>query len=93
MKLTPVLTEKSLRQAKEGHYTFWVTPSLTKQGVKALVERVFEVKVGRVRTMNFKGGVKKNLRGRTQVIKGAKKAIVTLKEGKIEIFEEKGKKK
>lgn len=93
MKLTPVLTEKSLRQAKEGHYTFWVAPSLTKQGVKALIERVFEVKVGRVHTMNLKGGVKRNLRGRTQVVKGAKKAIVTLKEGKIEIFEEKGKKK
>ncbi len=93
MKLTPVLTEKSLKEAKAGHYTFWVSPSLTKEGVKALVERVFEVKVGRVRTMNFKGGVKRNLRGRTQVIKGAKKAMVTLKEGKIEIFEEKGKKK
>ncbi len=93
MKLIPVLTEKSLKQAKEGHYTFWVSPSLTKEGVKALIERVFEVKVGKVRTMNFKGGVKRNLRGRTQVIKGAKKAIVTLKEGKIEIFEEKGKKK
>ncbi|KKU03749.1 MAG: 50S ribosomal protein L23 [Candidatus Woesebacteria bacterium GW2011_GWC2_47_16] len=93
MKLTPVLTEKSLKEAKKGHYTFGVSPSLTKEGVRALIERVFEVKVGRVWTMNLKGGVKKNLRGRTQVVKGVKKAIVTLKEGKIDIFEEKGKKK
>lgn len=93
MRITPILTEKSLREAKAGHYTFWVTPSLRKEEIRALVERVFEVKVGEVHTMNFRGREKRNSRGQTQIVKARKKAIVTLKEGKIEIFEEKGKKK
>lgn len=93
MILIPILTEKSLRQAKEGHYTFWVSPFSTKDDVRKKVEKVFEVKVGSVRTMNLRGGVKRNLRGQVQVVKAAKKAIVTLKEGKIELFDEKGKEK
>ena len=93
MKLIPVLTEKSLKEAKKGHYTFWVNPSLRKDDIRKLIERVFEVKVGDVHTMNFKGKQKRNFRGQTQSLKGRKKAVVSLKEGKIEIFEEKGKKK
>jgi len=93
MKITPILTEKSLKEAKNGHYTFWVSPSLRKEEIRALVERVFEVKVGDVHTMNFKEERKRNSRGQTQTLKARKKAVVSLKEGKIEIFEEKGKKK
>lgn len=93
MTITPILTEKSLKEAKAGHYTFWVTPSLRKEDIRALVERVFEVKVGKVHTMNFREERKRNSRGQTQTVKGRKKAVVTLKEGKIKIFEEKGKKK
>lgn len=93
MRLTPILTEKSLKEAKAGHYTFWISPSSTKDDVRKEIEKIFEVKVGRVRTMNLRGGVKRNLRGQVQVVKAAKKAIVTLKEGKIELFDEKGKEK
>lgn len=93
MKLVPVLTEKSLREAKMGHYTFWVTPSNTKNEIKNYIEKVFDVKVSRVRTMNFKAEVKRNSRGQMQSKKGGKKAVVSLKEGKIDLFTEKVKEK
>lgn len=92
MKITPVLTEKSLEEAKEGRYTFWVERGLDKPQIKGEVEKVFGVHVTSVHTINFKGGEKKNLRGQMQSIKGRKKAIVTLAaEEKIDLFEEKSK--
>ena len=95
MKLTPILTEKSLAEAKKGHYTFWVLPSFKKGEIKSEIERVFEVHVTGISTMNYKGGTKRNTKGKMQEIKGAKKAVVSLKgDEKIDLFEEKkGKKK
>ena len=95
MKLTPVLTEKSLAEAKEGHYSFWVLPTFKKGEIKSEIERVFEVHVTGVSTMNYKGGSKRNARGKMQEIKAGKKVVVSLKgDEKIDLFEEKkGKKK
>jgi large subunit ribosomal protein L23 len=93
MRVTAILTEKSLKDAKKGQYTFWVTPGSTKEEIKKYIEAVFGVKIGRVRTMNYRGEEKKNFRGETQTVKGGKKAAVTLKEGKIDLFEEKTKEK
>lgn len=89
-KLIPVLTEKSLEQAKNGNYTFWVDRDLTKHQIKKLVSQVFGVNVVRVRTMNVTGETKKTLTGRKREIQPRKKAIVTLKEKeKIDLFEAK----
>jgi large subunit ribosomal protein L23 len=93
MLLKPVLTEKSLSEAKKGNYTFWVGRGLTKNQIKRLVAEVFGVTVVNVRTINLRGEKKKTLRGRIRIIKPRKKAIVTLKEKeKIDLFEEKKKK-
>lgn len=90
MKIQPVLTEKSLGEAKRGNYTFWVEPGLTKHQIKRLVEDVFAVKVTKVRTLNLKKMVKKTLMGRKRVLSARKKAIVTLSgKDKIDLFEEK----
>ena len=92
MKLTAVLTEKSLNDAKSGRYTFLVERGLTKMEIKKLVEDSFGVNVVSVRTANIKAGSKKNLRGQTQRSKAGKKAWVSLKEKeKIDLFEEKTK--
>lgn len=92
MRLTPVLTEKSLQDAKEGKYTFLVDKRLTKGEISRLVESSFAVNVSSVRTANIKGGEKKNVKGRIQTKKAYKKAWVGLKDkGKIELFEEKTK--
>lgn len=81
MKIIPVLTEKSMALAKDGMYTFWVDYGFNKRDIKKAIEKLFDVHVTGVRTINLRGG-------RT------KKAIVTLaKDEKIDLFEEKGKKK
>lgn len=88
MILKPVLTEKSLKMAKGGLYTFWVDRDLTKNQIKSLIAKVFSVHVRTVRTMNYKGGVKRNFKGIRQTIKDRKKAMVTLgQKEKIAIFE------
>ncbi len=92
MKIIPVLTEKSLAQAKEGNYTFWVDRKLNKNQIRKLIEEVFGVQVTRVRTINVRGEIKRTFRGRKIVIKPRKKAIVTLKgKEKIDLFETKKK--
>lgn len=88
MKIKPIFTEKSMGEAKKGKYSFWVLPSLSKYQIKNLLETAFEVKIGSVRTLNYKKSVSRNMRGRTVTKSAKKKAIITLKSGKIEIFEE-----
>ncbi len=89
MKLKPVLTERSLQEAENGNYTFWVEKGMNKQQIKVLVEKIFAVEVARVRTMNYSKRVKKDSRGRKQVIKSRKKAIVSLKgKQEIDLFKE-----
>lgn len=79
MRIIPVLTEKSLDQAKEGNYTFWVDRRLNKNQIRNLVEETFGVHVTRVRTINVRGETRK-------------KATVALKEKeKINLFESKKK--
>ncbi len=93
MKIIPVLTEKSLNLAQEGKYTFWVDPGLTKNEIRTLINKIFNVHTKEVRTINFKKGERKNLRGRKVRIIGRKKTMVVLsKDEKIELFEKKGKK-
>ena len=93
MKVIPVLTEKSLENAKDGIYTFWVGVRSNKHQVKGAIEKVFNVHVTRVRSVNYKGLVKRNLRGVMQKVKPKKKVFVTLKKDeKIDLFEEKKKK-
>lgn len=90
MRLQPVLTEKSLSEAKKGNYTFWVDRGLTKHQIRKVISETFEVKVVRVRTLNVAGETKKTMTGRKRVTMPRKKAIVTLGEkDKIDLFEEK----
>lgn len=89
MKLAPVLTEKTLEQAKKGKYTFKVGKGLNKNQIKKMVEDAFDVEVEKVRTMNDAGEEKRTVLGRKRVVMPQKKAVVSLKgKDKIEIFEE-----
>jgi large subunit ribosomal protein L23 len=95
MKLEPIITEKSMSQAKEGKYTFRVDRNATKHQIKGLVEKIFGVNVIDVNTLKVPGEVKRTLMGRKRVVKPGKKAVVKLKDKqKIDIFveEKKGKK-
>lgn len=87
--ITPVFTEKSLKNAKEGKYTFWVEKGDTKPAIKAEIANIFGVHVISIKTVTTSGETGRNAKG-TKFIKGkGKKAIVTLKEKeKIDLFEE-----
>ena len=76
----PVITEKSQIAKSEGKYTFKVSPKATKTEIKDAVEKIFNVKVSAIRTINVKP--KKRRVGRyTGLTNRYKKAIVTLAEG------------
>ncbi len=83
--LSPVISEKSYGLLDENKYTFLVRPDANKTQIKIAVEKVFGVKVGDVNTLNRAG---KRKRTRTGYGKRAdtKRAVVTLREGRIEIF-------
>jgi large subunit ribosomal protein L23 len=82
---SPVITEKALIAKEETQdrrqlLTFRVEKHATKPEIKSAVERIFQVKVDQVRTINFMG--KTARRGRYEGRKPSwKKAYVTLKQG------------
>ncbi len=89
MKLKPVLTEKSMSEAKKGNYTFFVERNMNKRQIRKMIEEIFGVTVVKVRTMNVAGEVKRTNMGKKRIIKPKKKAIVTLEgKDKIDLFGE-----
>jgi large subunit ribosomal protein L23 len=93
MKLIPVITEKSIAEAKNGNYTFWVDVKLKKPDIKRLINETFAVNVVSIKTINLKGGQRKNYMGKKVRFMSKKKSMVTLREKeKIGLFEEKKKK-
>jgi large subunit ribosomal protein L23 len=92
MYIKPVLTEKSLNEAKKGKYTFFVEPSLNKFQIKRLINETFDVHVVSIKSLKSKREVKRIYTGRKRIIQPKKKTIVTLKEKeKIDIIETKKK--
>jgi len=83
--LAPVVSEKSYGLLDEGKYTFVVDPRANKTEIKIAVETVFGVKVASVNTLNRQGKTRRTRFGLGKR-KNTKRAIVTLKEGSIDIF-------
>ena len=83
--LAPVVSEKSYGLLDEGKYTFVVDPRANKTEIKIAVEQVFSVKVASVNTINRKGKTRRTKFGLGKR-KDTKRAIVTLREGSIDIF-------
>ena len=81
----PVVSEKSYALLDQGKYTFLVDPRANKTEIKVAVEKVFGVKVESVNTLN-REGKKRRTRTGTGKRKDTKRAIVTLREGSIDIF-------
>ena len=75
--IAPVVTEKSNDGLQEGKYTFEVNKKATKVEIAKAVEKLFEVKVLKVNTINVNGKEKRVGRnvGKTS---DWKKAIVTI---------------
>jgi len=77
-----LLTEKgTLLTEKKNQYLFRVDPTPNKIEIKNAVEKIFNVKVTKVNTMNRRGKHKR-LRSMSYGMTSAwKRAVVTLKEG------------
>ncbi len=83
--IAPVVSEKSYGLLDEGKYTFIVDPRANKTEIKIAIEQVFAVKVESVNTINRKGKTRRTKFGLGKR-KDTKRAIVTLREGSIDIF-------
>lgn len=78
--VSPVITEKATMASEANQVIFKVAADATKPQVKEAVEKLFEVKVKAVNTLNRKGKTKR-FRGVAGRQSDFKKAIVTLEEG------------
>ena len=85
--ISPLISEKSMLGISGLKYSFKVRKDASKVDIRNAVEKVFDVKVKKVNTMNVRGRNRRHgkWRGRTP---SWKKAIVTLVEGQkgIEFF-------
>ncbi len=75
--VAPIVTEKSNDLLQEGKYTFKVNKKATKVEIAKAVEKLFEVKVLKVNTMNV-NGKKKRVGYHVGKTSDWKKAIVTI---------------
>ena len=87
--IRPMVSEKSYSGLEQNRYTFLVASDSNKKEIKEAVQKIWNVRVLRVNTMNRKGKAKRfrYTRGKRP---DQKMAMVTLAEGEsIEIFEQK----
>lgn len=85
MQIIPIVTEKANAiSEKTNRYSFKVSPDANKHEIKDAIEKLYDVKVVDVSTMNY-GGKNKQRYTKSGIVKGHtvafKKAIVTVAEG------------
>ena len=76
----PIMTEKSSDLAKQNVITFSVDPKTNKTQIKQAIEKIFNVKVESVNTVNVRPR-KRRVGKYTGYTSKVKKAIVKLKDG------------
>lgn len=75
--LRPVITEETMLASQFKKYTFLVAKDANKIEIAQAVEKLFDVKVAKVNTMNVKGHLRRY--GRFEgFLPSKKKAVVTL---------------
>lgn len=85
----PLITEKSMMNARAGLYTFEVDKDATKFQIASAIEEKFKVKVIAVKTINTKGQVKQQRTVRKSYQNpSVRKALVKLQKGQtLALFE------
>ena len=78
--LSPIITEKATNASERNQVMFKVARNATKPQIKEAVEKLFDVKVKKVNTLNRPGKMKV-FKGRFGMQQDTKRAIVTLEEG------------
>lgn len=86
--IKPVVSEKSYGLSDAGTYTFVVDRRAGKVEIGKAVEEIFSVKVAKVNTLNRKGKRRRSRKtGNYSMTPTTKRAMVTLREGTIELFQ------
>ena len=84
--LAPVVSEKSYGLLDENKYTFLVRTDANKTEIKVAVEKIFDVKVTAVNTINSQGKTRRTRYGLGKR-PNTKRAVVSVAEGqRIDIF-------
>jgi large subunit ribosomal protein L23 len=84
--LQPVVSEKSYGLLDQNKYTFLVDPRANKTEIKIAVEKIFNVKVTSVNTIN-RAGKRRRTRAGWGSRPNTKRAVVSVAEGqRIDIF-------
>lgn len=85
----PIITEKGGYQSSIDQYAFVVDARANKIQIREAIEKAFPVQVGKVRVMNMPAKRARSYRTRRMRIRrpAYKKAIVTLVDGSIRLFE------
>ena len=84
--LAPVVSEKSYGLLDENKYTFLVRTDANKTEIKVAVEKIFDVKVTAVNTINRQGKTRRTRYGMGKR-PNTKRAVVSVAEGqRIDIF-------
>ena len=78
--VAPMITEKATNASEHNKVVFKVAMTATKPQIKEAVEKLFDVKVKKVNTLNRPGKMKV-FRGRFGMQQDTKRAIVTLEDG------------
>ncbi len=76
----PLMTEKGAVQKEQDKYLFKVDRKATKNEISTAIQKIFNVHVIKVHTMNVRGRLKR-VRYQPGFTASWKKAIVTLKKG------------
>ncbi|MCC8065419.1 MAG: 50S ribosomal protein L23 [Clostridiales bacterium] len=86
----PVVTEASMMATSDRQYTFVVDKRANKTEIASAIEKIFDVKVEKVNTMNYDGKKKRMGNGPMGKRPAYKKAVVKLTEDSktIELFDE-----
>ena len=83
--IEPIVSEKSYALIEQNVYTFKVHPNSSKPEIHDAIEAIFNVKVDKVHTLNRQGKTRRTRFGLGKR-KDTKRAIVSLREGSIDIF-------
>ena len=86
--LQPIITEKTLFLSKSSQYTFRVEVDMNKVEIAKAVEKTFKVEVAGVSVIHVRGKEKRVQRRFTAKRPDWKKAVVSLKSGRISLFEQ-----
>lgn len=84
---SPLITEKTTDLKEKGWYVFSVDRRSSKNEIRDSVEKIFKVKVDKVRTLTVSGKVIKRFGRQIGKRSAVKKAYIKLREGTIEFFE------